>query len=484
MHHKDAERKGFMKNTFKKIVLGLLTLTMSASALAGCGGKKVEDDGTVHVEFYSTTKETDEASYNIYMERFAEFEEYYKTAYPDDKPIKITPNYYGYNTADYAAMAVGDQLATFYHVPLTEAKGIMDAGYAKDITPWMEKYGYLEGMDEKIRKNIEKDGKIYMLPFMVYSVGIAVNLDLLAQAGYVDADGTPHQPATFDELAEMAANITKKTGKAGFAMPTINNQGGWRFTPIAWNFGVDFMEQDSDGKWQATFNTPEAVAALQWLKDMKWKHNAFYENVLIDGGKINSAFGAGEVAMTLAESGSTSSFISAGMDKNNIGYIQIPAGPARHVTMIGGAYYVFNENATDEEVEVAFRYLDWIGEGRVFNEETKAKIKEDLLVKAENGELIGILSASPYTDNDPKRAYEIELHTKELVNVDLNHVKLYNDQSNIEWQQEEPVEAQALYAALDNAVQAVLTDENADCAKLVEDAYKNFKGTLDLANNG
>ncbi len=471
-----------MNNILKKAVLGILALTMSASTLAGCGGKK-EDDGTINVQFYSTTKETDEASYNIYTERYAEFEEYWKATYPDEKPIKIDLNYYGYNTADYAAMAVGDQLATFYHVPLTEAKGIMDAGYAKDITPWMEKYGYLEGMDPKIRQNIERDGKIYMLPFNVYSVGIVVNLDLLEKAGYVEADGTPHQPATFDELAEMAANITKKTGKAGFAMTTINNQGGWRFTPVAWNFGVDFMEQDKDGNWQATFNTAEAAQALQWVKDLKWKYNTFPENVLLDGGKLNSAFAAGEVAMTFGAAGDTSGYISSGMDKDNIGFIQVPAGPARHVTMIGGAYYVFNENATDEEIEVAFRYLDWVGEGRSFNEDTMAKMKEDLEVKKGNGELIGALPASPYTDDDPKRAYEIKLYTEELININVNHVKLYNDQSNIEWQQEEPVEAQALYAALDNAVQAVLTDKDADCKKLIEEAYNNFKGTLDLANN-
>lgn len=472
-----------MKNILKKAILGVLSITMIAGSLAGCGEKK-ENDDLVHVEFYSTTKETDEASYNIYMKYHEDFTEYYKTAFPDEKQIKIEPNYYAFNTADFAAMAAGDQLATFYHVPLTEAKAIMDAGYAKDITPWMEKYGYLEGMDQKIRQNIERDGKIYMLPFNVYSVGIAVNLDLFEKAGYIEADGTPHQPATFDELAEMAKNIKEKTGKAGFATPTINNQGGWRFTPIAWNFGVDFMEQDADGNWQATFNTPETVAALQWLKDMKWKYDAIPENILLDAGKINSSFGAGEVAMTFAEAGAVESFIAAGIDKNNIGFVQVPAGPARHVTMIGGAYYVFNENATDEEIEVAFRYLDFIGEGRVLNDETKAKMRENIQAKADKGELIGALPASPYTNDDPKRAYEIQLYTEEFLNVDINHVKLYNDQSNIEWQQEEPVEAQALYAVLDNIVQAALTDENADCAKLVEEAFKNFQGTLDLANNG
>ena len=51
-----------MKNTLKKAILGVLSITLLAGSLAGCGGKK--DDGLVHVEFYSTTKETDEASYN------------------------------------------------------------------------------------------------------------------------------------------------------------------------------------------------------------------------------------------------------------------------------------------------------------------------------------------------------------------------------------------------------------------------------------
>lgn len=472
-----------MNKMFKKLIVCTLSAAMVTGVLAGCGADKI-DDSVVEVEFYSTTKEADEASYNIYSKRFSDFEEYYKTAFPEDKPVKVTPNYYGFNTADYAAMAAGGQLSTFYHVPLTEAKGIMEAGYAKDITPWMEKYGYLDGMDEKIRKNIEKDGKIYMLPFMVYSVGLAVNLDLFEQAGYLEADGTPHQPATYDELAQMATTIREKTGKAGFAMPTINNQGGWRFTPIAWSFGVEFMKQDADGKWQATFNTPEAVNALSWLKDMKWKYNAIPDNVLLDGGKIDSSFGAGEVAMVFSEPGAISTYISAGIDKDNIGFIQLPAGPERHVTLIGGAYYVFNEDATDEQVEAAFRYLDFIGEGRVLNEETKARMVENLQLKEDNGELIGALPASPYTDDDNKRAYEIELYTEEFLNIDINHVKLYNDQSNIEWQQEEPVEAQALYAVLDNAVQAVLTDENADCAQLIEEAYKNFQGTLDLANNG
>ena len=33
------------------------------------------------------------------------------------------------------------------------------------------------------------------------------------------------------------------------------------------NFGVDFIEKDANGKWKANFNTPETVEALEYIKD-------------------------------------------------------------------------------------------------------------------------------------------------------------------------------------------------------------------------
>lgn len=471
----------------------LLSGMMLIGAVAGCGtsNKKAAttEDGKVIIEVPTTSKDVDEESYNKSMERYAEFEELYKTEYPEANGVKVEPHYYVYNTADYAAMAVGDQLSTFYYVPLTEAKGIMDAGYAKDITKWMEEYGYIEGMDEKIKKNITRDGKTYLMPMSVYSVGIAVNMDILKQAGYVEADGTPHQPKTFEELAQMAGDIKKKTGKVGFMIPTTGNCGGWRFTPVAWAYGVEFMKQDADGNWQATFNTPECVEALQWVKDLKWKYDAIQENVLLDLGKERNSFGAGEAAMVFAEGELQRTYIAAGMKKENLGFIHMPAGPKRHVTLIGGGYYVFNSNATDEQIDAAFKYIDFAGSGRRFDETIKNNMTDDVKLRSDKGELIGVLNSSAWTEKDPKRAWEIELNTKSpeeggFRNVNVNQVKLYNDQAALEWQQEEPVEAQALYAVLDNAIQAVLTDENADCAKLVEEAYKNFQVTLDTVNNG
>ena len=472
----------YFNNKLAAVLAGVIVITL----FSGCGKKTntgLTKDGKILLQISTMQKEVDEKSYNTSMETYRKFEDYYSKAHPDSKGVSIEPNYYIYDTKDYAAVALGGNLPTYYSVHLTESKSIINAGYAKDITKWMEKHNYLEGLDEKLKEHIGKDGKIYLLPYDLYSVGIAVNLDLLDKAGYVDADGTPHQPATFEELAEMAKKIKEKTGAAGFMMPTMSNAGGWRFTPIAWAYGVNFMEQDNDGKWKATFNTPECVEALQFIKDLKWKYNVISENVLIDEKKVRNAFGAGEAAMAFAEGAQANTFVSAGMNKDNIGFIQMPAGPKRHVTLVGGSYYVFNKDATDEQIDTAFEFLDWNGKGRVFNDEIKEKIKTDIQKKIDDGKPIGILTASPYTESDPKRAYEIRMNTIDLTNININHVKLYNDQSTIEWQHEEPVEAQALYAVLDNVIQSVLTDENADCKKLIDEACKTFQSTLDVVNN-
>ena len=42
------------------------------------------------------------------------------------------------------------------------------------------------------------------------------------------------------------------------------------FTQLAWSFGADFEEyNEEEDTYTAIFNSPEAVAALQWLKDMR-----------------------------------------------------------------------------------------------------------------------------------------------------------------------------------------------------------------------
>ena len=63
-------------------------------------------------------------------------------------------------------------------------------------------------------------------------------------------------------------------------------------------------------------------------------------------------------------------------------------------------------------------------------------------------------------------------------NVAPNNVRLYNeflDDEDVEVQPEEPVCAQDLYGVLDNCIQSVLSDRNADCRALLKKANSDFQ---------
>ena len=122
-------------------------------------------------------------------------------------------------------------------------------------------------------KVAEKDGKVYVYdgtwPEESAVDGVKdINLNLFEQAGLIE-NGKPKVPNTWQELAETAKVIREKTGKAGYALPTINNQGGWHFINIAWSYGVEFMKQENDGSYTATFDSQEMRDVLQYMYDLK-----------------------------------------------------------------------------------------------------------------------------------------------------------------------------------------------------------------------
>ncbi len=460
----------------KKVLLCALSASMILTAF-GCGKKTETDkteDGKVILKMETPDQAANEAWYNATIKKYAEFE-------AENQDIKIEPITYTFSVRDYAAKAAGNQLPTYYYVPLTEAKNCIDMGYAKDIKPWLDEYGYTEHLSDFIKKSIEKDGKIYFYPTGTYEVGIIMNKALIEKAGYIAEDGIPHQPETWEELAQMAAKIKETTGVAGITIPTMGNCGGWRFVPIAWSYGVDFMEE-IDGKWTATFNTQECVDALQFMKDLKWKYNVIPENTMIDNANSIKQFASGEAAMAFSEPNSVTAYQQSGFNKDDICMVQLPKGPKRHVTLLGGSYSVFNNKHTDAQIDAAFRYMDWSGSGRKLTDTIKKNLDKTYQTKVEENKIVGLVGISPWKDNDPVRQYELELNEK-YANVNMNQIKLYNDKTTgIEYQEEEPVECQALYGVLDSCIQAVWIDENADCAALIADAARNFQANyLDYA---
>lgn len=460
----------------KKLFGALLVITILVSLFSGCTqSKDVSNDGKVVISVGNfVDPDTNPDGYKVQLEQVKRFEELHPN-------IKIEPSTWDFDPRTYMAKAEGGTLPTVYYVPFTEAKNVIDLGYAADITDEFKKRGFYESINEFSLQNISRDGKIYLLPTGSYDVGLVVNIKLFSQAGLVEEDGTPYQPKDWDDLIRVAKIIKEKTGKAGFVMPTTDYTGGWRFTPVAWSFGTVF-ETKENGKWKATFDSDEGAAALQFIKDLKWKHDVLPANTLINGAEAEKLVGTNEAAMTFGDKNNINNMVKYGIGLDELGLVQVPAGPVKKVTLMGGSYRVIDKNATPEQISAGLDWLEYQGYTVTLTDEIKESIKKSVEEDKANNKIVGVATLSPWSDVSEVEQYKKQA-MNENTNVNLNHVKLYNDKTGMQFQAEEPIDAQALYAIMDTCIQNVLTDGNADCKEVLKKAASDFqKNNLDYAN--
>lgn len=451
----------------KKIITGLLAMTMAVSMCASCGPTE-QSDGKVEVSI-GAWPSNEGPQLDTQNEQKEKFE-------AENQDITIVPDTWTFDLKSFYPKAEAGLLPNFFLSHFTEFNKLVDGEYIADLTDTLEEMGYMDKFNEAVVDSVSKDGRIYALASSVYMPGITVNMDLFEQAGLLEADGTPKQPQTWEELAEMAKQIKEKTGKPGFVLMTSENCGGWYFTNVAWSYGVKFMEQDADGNWKATFNTPEMVQALQWVSDLKWKYDCLPSEILINQNKQDEMYATGQVGMCIGGP-AASRWAKYEMDPKMFGCVAIPAGPVKRVALLGGSLNCVSADSTDEQIKAVLKWCDFAGRGTRFDDEVKANLDDNMQISLDQGQAVGAYSLSLYNNDCEAVAYSRQL-SDENYNLRPNAVKLYNDSltsTDIELQAEEPVCCQDLYGILDNCIQQVLNDQNADLASIIEKANEDFQ---------
>ena len=458
------------KKAMLKMVASILSTVMLCTWFAGCGKNATDKDeqGRTMISVGSWPSSEGE-SVDKMNARKARFEE----ANPD---VVITPDTWAFERQTFYSKAAGGQLPTVYMAGFTEIPEIIGSGYSSDLTEVLKKRGYEGKFNEAIVDVLSEDGKIMAFPTMAYILGMAYNVEMFEAAGLMEADGTPKQPKDWNEVVDFAKKIKEATGKPGLVLPTAGNSGGWIFTSIAWSFGVDFMEKDADGKWKATFDTPEAAEALQFIKDLKWKHDVIPANTLVNGEEWYKQFATGNGAMTITAGDYPRRVVKYGMTPEQVGMMATPAGPKRHVTLLGGEVLCVKEGATEDQIDAAIRWIE-TAYNYSLTDEYKKNAVESIESQLNDGRHVGIKSMSPWNVNTEALAW-YHSYIDEKTNANINHVKLYNDfvaNCPADVQPEEPVCAQELYAILDSCIQEVLTNKDADCATVMKKANSDFQ---------
>ena len=464
-----------MEGTKKtRLICGILAAVMSMGMLAGCGQKQSNDE-QVNLKIGGwPAPESNQEQYDYYQKTLEKLSE----KHPN---LTVETDEYSYDIQSFLPRAASGLNPDLFFVPLTEPKKLISTGYIQDITAELSERGYDKAIDEQFLNVVSNDGKIYGVPYNAYMMGLMCDVDMFKQAGLVDENGVPKYPQTYTELAETAKIIKEKTGQAGFAIPSTGTEGGWVLMNIAWSNGVNFMEEQPDGKWKATFNTPEMCETIQYIKDLKWKYNCLPDNVLNGQSEVCKQFGTNQAAMIIcADLGFDTFTQTYKMDRNKLSYTILPAGSKDRCAQIGGSVYLISKGASEEQINASLDWLEIMGYGAELSEELLAQKEEAIKISADAGNVVTRPMLSLWKNEEYTQKIN-ELYDK-YTNVDS---KLWAaDQNKVTLRKEEPMAAQQFYSVLSSVMQAVLTDENSDVKALVADACEQFqKDGLDKLEN-
>jgi multiple sugar transport system substrate-binding protein len=423
------------------------------------GGRPVE---ITVVGIPAESNPTGLADWNAAVERF-------EARYPN---VTVVGDEYTYAPDTFPALVAAGQVPTQFQAYLTDRDQMVNQGIAADLTGLYEASGLADVYNPSLLELVSADGKIYGMPIEAYVMGLAYNIQMLEDAGY-DAP-----PATWDELGPMAEALTDRdAGVAGFSFIRGEaHQAGWHGTVIAYNFGLDdqaIVTSNGDGTYTAGFDNPQTLAALNFIKDLQWKHDALPRE-LLEWPTNGEQLATGRAAMVLMAGGQLEWIKQTypDVDMSQFGFAPLPAGPGGDMVSLGGGDVAYvSAAASEDEIEAAFYYRLFVQ----FDEgEVKAKYEATVTnPTAVIGEPSYPIYVGPFQE-------KIAALTEEYANLPVENYELFNS-AQIGLQNEPQIAGQDYYAALGNVVSLIVTDENTDVAAALTEASNTFQtNVLDL----
>ena len=450
-----------MSTPIQRRTLALVLAAGLGLAVTACGESDDAggEGGKVAITVNGQPPKTQPFERKIFDEDVAAFEK----AHPD---IDIQPREGFMDPKTFASKLAGGQLEDVFYVYLTDPANLIARRQAADITDYVKDVPYVEDLQPQLKEIFTgDDGRVYGLPTANYSMGLLYNRELFTKAG-LDPD---QPPTTWDEVREAAKKITA-LGKntVGFAEYSKNNQGGWHFTTWMYSMGGDIAKKDGDS-WVADFNNDKGRAVAEALHAMRWEDDTMGQKQLLVIEDVQRMMGAGQLGMYLAAPDNIPVLVNQFKgDYADYGLAPLPEGNG---TLIGGEGYMVNPRATPEKIDAGLQWIQW----KYLNPD---RMDSNLKRYADNDQPIG-LPASPAADIWTGAVRDQQESLKEkYATVPVENYQSFVDGLGDLDQKIEPPNAQQVYAALDNVMQGVLTNRDADIDKLLADAEDKVNTAL------
>ena len=362
------------------------------------------------------------------------------------------------NPPDFTARLSGGTMTDVFYGYMTDLGQVLDSGQAMDITQYATKdtIPTWDSVDPALKEVFTSEGKLYAVPAKNYSMGLVYNKTLFQRAG-LDASNPPKTWAEVRTAAKKIAGLGKDI--AGYAEYSAGNTGGWHFTAEIYAQGGQILTPD--GK-KADFNTPAGKQVLQNLKDMRYTDDSMGSRQLLQWGDLLTNAGAGKVGMFIGAPDATQAIVSQFQGKYAdwaMGPMPGQDGPAK-ATLGGGEGYFFKKGLSPDQVKAG---LKWIA----YQKLTPGKGQLDYVRAKPQNYPVGLPQPLLFANGTEAQKQELDLR-KANANVDVANFVAF--ESNPVPIKAEPPNAQAIYAVLDSAMSAVLTDPKANIDALLTNA--------------
>lgn len=232
-----------------------------------------------------------------------------------------------------------------------------DVAVGEDFIPEFARIGALTELPQEMAKDLAAgpisaawhDGKLYAIASMTGVLGLVYNKDVLHKAGLTEND----IPKTWDEWLYVSRKITEAGNGEFYGTVVQNNQlgGTFRIIPFIRQLGGDYTTPD----WsQVTFNTPEVLKALTFLRELS-KTAPPGSTSLNDEGALYVMVNTGKVCFYV----NGPWFIAWSQSQTpagNIGYapLPLPDGGKRANVIIGNTLWFVLKQSKHQEAAIEF----------------------------------------------------------------------------------------------------------------------------------
>ncbi|MFB8113953.1 extracellular solute-binding protein [[Kitasatospora] papulosa] len=360
----------------------------------------------------------------------------------------------------FTAMLKGKSQPDVFYAYFTDLQQVLDNDGAADISAYVDDTSVpaLKDIQPQVLDVARKDGKLYALPTSNYTMGLMINRKLFTQAG-LDPD-TP--PATWEEVRAASRKIAALgKGVAGFGEYSAGNNGGWHFTATQYALGGDVV--DASGR-KAAFNDDKGKQVLQQLHDMRWEDDSMGRTQLLKWGDLQKQIATDKLGMFLAAPDDIAYMVQQlGAKYENFGLGPIPGAQG---TLFGGNNYMIKKGSSPDKIKAAVAWLNFKNLTPGKGQFEWARTKADKLP-------VGLPQPNFFTGGSKARD---DADRAANATMPVENFKAFMD--NPVQGKAEPPKAQEIYKILDNAMSAVLTNEDADIDKLLDTAEQQVNQIL------